>query len=183
MKKSINTYSQTINMYFGYYHSTLIAVGENKDVVELYLTNHRHIHKGEYTIEKRCILESDLYIRYDDENMVEWNGYIIPTVDILLIDLYSRDIISEIDETIQNLKHLALLSEGVKKIPPNYITHLVDSIRTLNEMRIKSKIIRKLEYREKLDNSILYDNIDNYLRLKSHVTEMRDAKTRWFEYE
>lgn len=176
----MSTYSESMNMYFGYYHNTLLIVGNDESLVKLYLTKHRHLHKDEYTIESNYIIGNDLYLRYDDEHMIEWNGYFIPTIDSILIEFYYNNIGNEVDQTIQNLKHLAILSEGIKKIPIEYKTNIINSIKILSELRSKPKIMKKLDNVEKLDNSILYENIDEYLRLKKDFIEIRDTRNRWF---
>lgn len=173
-------YSESINMYFGYYHNILLIVGDDENLVKLYLTKHRHLHKDEYVIENNYIIGNDLYLRYDDERMIEWNGYFIPNIDSILIEFYYKSIDNEIDQSIQNLKHLAILSEGIKKIPIEYKTNIINSIKILSELRSKPKIIKKLDDMEKLDNSILYENIEEYLRLKKDFIEITDTRNRWF---
>lgn len=171
---------KTHKCYIGYYANKkdiLLAVSKTKEILINYLENHRGLKKYQYRIEKDYLSDTDLVLKYDYYTISEYNGYFIPNIDQNIIEYQSNSIDQEINNTIIQLTHIALLSSNVKQIQKNEISQMVNVIKLLKKFRKTPKILNKLNKQHQITHSILYCEIDEYLTEVRRYTEMIEMNT------
>ena len=164
-------------LYFGYYYKsqnqkTLLGISKNKSIMKNYLENHRGLNPNEYVIESERTSEGDILVKYDDYLITEYGDYYIPNIDQTIIDLYSSSIDMEIVNTINQLKHIVILSTDIKKISIEESEILVNAIKVLTRFRKKPKILNKLNKQYSITHSLLYCDIKEYLNSVSSYKSM-----------
>ena len=152
-------------------------MSESKEVVITYLEQLRGLRKKEYEIQKEEILESGISLQYEDIYATEWNGFYIPTIDISIINTMAKPAKEEIDNTINILTSLLLVSKDIKKVRNSEITSIIDTIRALDRFRNTPKIINKIEFTSTIQNSILY------MPMKKYVQTLNSYKNMILEYK
>lgn len=166
-------------IYFGYYYrgpnsKTLLGISKSKSIIKTYLENHRGLDSNEYLIEPDIISEDDLLVKYDDYLITEYGDYYIPNIDQSIIEIYSSSIDMEIVNTVNQLKHIVILSDGVKKISSEESQILIDAIKVLTNFKKKPKILTKLNKQYAITHSLLYCDIKEYLNTVSSYRSMVD---------
>ena len=167
--------------YLGYYHQKhkLLAISSNKELLINYLTNHRGLKSYEYVIEKDYISDTDLLLKYDNFIITEYNGYCIPNIDQNIIELHSHSIDQELIATIEQLKHIALLSTNVKKISEEDVRQMISTIKILSNIKSKPKVLNKLNKQNQINHSILYCDIEEYLLQLRQYNELCEYNSRY----
>lgn len=164
----------SIKCYIGYYKNKVLAISKHKEILVNYLENHRRLNKSQYTVEKEYLSDSDIVLKYDDYVISEYNGYFIPNIDQNIIDLHSNSIDQELLSTIEQLKHITTLSSNIKKISEDDINQMINTIKILINIRKKPKLLNKLNKQYQINHSILYSDIDEYLKEIRMYKEMID---------
>ena len=163
-------------IYIGYYVKShqLLCVSTNKQLVINYMENHRGLTSKNYYIEKEKSTETEILLKFDKYVISEYNGYYIPNIDQCIIDIAANTLPENIITTIEQLKEITLLSSNVKQVSKNDFETLVNSIKILNSFIKKSKIINKLNKEYCITHSILFCDIDEYLKKLRIYREMKD---------
>lgn len=162
-------------VYVGYYDNIKIALSNQKKLVKNYMEFHRGLIKSEYRIEKEYVRDIDLISTYDKIIISEFNGFFIPEIDQLIIEMNSNEIYQEISMCEDLLKHITSLASDLKKVSDKDISILIQSIRIIDRFKKSGKIIDKLETRNLESHTILFCPIDMYLKevhLKLEMIEM-----------
>ena len=169
-------------VYMGYYVrnniSTLLAVSKKRSVLKNYLENHRGLNPFEYDIIKQEISDNELMIKYSDYIISNFIGYYIPEIDQVIISIYSEDVDMLINNTIENLKRIYMLSSNVKKILKRDNIILLDAIKKLLEFR-SNHIIKKLKKASNKNSPILFCGIKEYLEYIRGYQEQREMNSRY----
>ena len=179
MERSEIKMKESHRIYFGYYYrgpnsKTLLGISKSKSIIKTYLENHRGLDSNEYLIEPDIISEDDLLVKYDDYLITEYGDYYIPNIDQSIIEIYSSSIDMEIVNTVNQLKHIVILSDGVKKISSEESQILIDAIKVLTNFKKKPKILTKLNKQYAITHSLLYCDIKEYLNTVSSYRSMVD---------
>lgn len=161
----MKNYLEDQEVYIAYYKDRVIAVSSDKELIHNYMESHRSLDRDQYIIKKEDIPDIDLITKYDDYIITEFHGYHIPNIDQEIISIYSKSIDSELFNTIESLKHIIILSTGVKQLSKKgeEIQSMVNTLKILNKIRNNDKLLKKLNKQENYVCSILYSNIDDYL--------------------
>ena len=176
----MNKYNELIQAYFGLYQDNIYAVSTDKKLIKLYFEELRGLNKTDYQIEKRNIFQSDLLLRYDDQYLVDWNGYFIPNIDTSIISIENKSIDTELMDTIRNLKHIILLTQDINAVSSKEKYKLLDALNTLNKIKKSSKITQKMEKTNSIEYSILYISMDEYIHHLNSFREMMINQDRWY---
>lgn len=176
-------YNNIKEVYIGYYHKSnkityILGVSKKKMVIKNYLENHRGLNPVEYTIERECLTDNELLIKYSDYIISEYLGYYIPEIDQSIIEIYSNDISNLIDTTVNNLKSIYLLADNVNKINFNKKDILLSALKILISFKSRS-VLRKLEKQSYKTSPILFCEINEYLQYVRNYQEQRDINSRF----
>ena len=166
------------SVYMAYYKSRIIAISKKEKLVRNYMEAHRYLTKKEYEIELQSLSETQLMLYHEDQILTEFYGYYIPNIDVVIIEMYSNGISIQINQAIEGIKNIAILSNQVKRLRPE-VDQMIKMIKTLKEMQSSQKIINKLNYQDTLLNSILFCNMDEYLKA---LNQYEDIKRNNYEY-
>lgn len=152
-------------VYIAYYNDKPIAVSKEKTLVVNYMEVHRSLSSDQYTVELESVSDIDLLTKYDEYIISEFHGSYIPNIDQEIIDVSTNSIDMEIYNTIESLKHIIVLSTGVKQLSKSKseIQSMVSTLKILNDIKSNDKLIRKLNKQEITSSSILYLNMKDYL--------------------
>lgn len=165
-------------IYKGYYinrrNEILIAVSNEKTLIENYFINHRMLHPSQFSIVKEYADDIDIVTKYSDYVISEYNGYYIPEIDQISIGVNSHTIDIEIENTINNIKDIISLSKNIKKVSKSEIGSMIHTIEILSKMLKSKKILNKLNEESELSDPILFCNMEKYLELIKSYKEMRD---------
>ena len=162
-------------VYVGYYRHSKIAISKQKKLVKNYMEYHRGLKKFEYQIEKEYMRDIDLISTYDKLIISEFNGFYIPEIDQIIIEIDSDEITQELNICEETLKHITALSSDIKKVSDKDISILIQSIRILDKFKKSKKILNKLEIRNLESHEILFCPIDEYMKavhLRMEIIEM-----------
>ena len=172
-------------VYIGYYfrsnyNKKILGVSKKKSVIKNYLENHRGLTPNQYLIVREEMNDIDLLAKYSDYIISSFMGYYIPEIDQCIIEIYSEDVNILIDNTIENLKRIYLLSENVKKVPEVESRMLLNTIKVL--LHLKSfRIIKKLKKQSTKSSPILFCNINEYLDYVRSYQDQREMNSRYTE--
>ena len=162
-------------VFFGYYtgtHRRLLCIAKEKDIVMNYLQNHRGLQKKEFQIEKSYLSDTEIVSKYENYVISEYNGYYIPYIDQLYIELHGKTMSDEIQELIRSMCRIITLSKDIKKIPREDISVLMKATNILVAFRKEPKVLSKLTKNDQLYNSILYCPIHEYISSITTLEEM-----------
>lgn len=166
-------------VYIGYYNHSKIAISQQKKLVKNYMEYHRGLRKSEYRIEKEYVRDIDLISTYDKLIISEFNGFYIPEIDQIIIELDSNEISQEIQSCEEYLKHITALASDLKKVSDKDISILIQSIRILDRFKKSGKILNKLEIRNLESHEILFCPIDEYIQAVNLRMEMIEMDRRY----
>ena len=116
MNKSNYNNDNICEIYMGTYKNKIYAVSQSRDLVFTYLHTMRKLDVDKFKITKQTIFESELTTEYEDQVLVEYNGYYIPNIDVVLIGLHSKELCENMNNTIDELKRYIVLSNEVKRV-------------------------------------------------------------------
>lgn len=145
------------------YNKKLLGISKYKDIIKTYLEHHRGLHNNQYKIEKTCISDSDLLLKYNDFIISKFHGYYIPEIDQVIISCYSKQIEIDINNTINSLKRITLLSMDVKKIPKSDTASMINTLNILTKYSDNPRIIDKMNIKNIHTEPFLFCEIDEYL--------------------
>ena len=172
--------------YMGYvnrYNVKPIAVSDNKELLKEYMENHRYIKRGEYYIEKvNNLSEHDVFVMYHDQFLVEYEGYYLPSIDTTMIDFYKRSMQAEIYNTIKSLGKIDLLVKEIDLVSDDERDSLYQAMKTLTHFIRDKEIMEEIEHEDTITNSIIFEDINTYLKDLSCFNEMMDMHRR-YEYQ
>ena len=112
----MSSYNQEHHVYKGIYKNKVMSIAKSKEIVKNYMEEHRGLSKSEYQLEEDIMTDIELLIENEDYVISEFHGYYIPYIDQLIIESNELEIKYLIENTINSLKQILLLSENVKKI-------------------------------------------------------------------
>ena len=167
--------------YFAYYKANRtrpIAVSEIKELVKEYMQTHRYVEPENYEIEELSFTIGEILLDYQNEYITHYENWYLPAIDIEMIQLRDTDLDRKINETMQGLKEIILLMDGIKKISSSDKDILVKAMHIILQARQKKKIWNKMIDNYKLSDLIFMD-IDDYIRNKEMYINMKDARARW----
>lgn len=180
-------WTDKVEVYFGYFNNIIYIISESKDVVITYFEQLRGLSKTQYEIKKKRILESELSTSFEDEYASEWNGFYIPNIDIIIINMMEKPLIEEIETIIDILKMIIVSAQDIKKIKREEIITLVNSIKILQRFSSTPKIMNKLEENNTMQNSILFSSMKKYIESLSRFKNIRDERNNgfntWYEWK
>ena len=171
--------------YFGYIGKLRkpIAVSDNKELLKEYMEKHRFLKQGEYQIERVDNLsEHDVFVMYHDQILTEYEGYYLPSIDTTVIDFYRRSIQTEIYNTIKSLGKVDLLVKEINLVSSEERDTLYQAMRTLTKFIHNKDILEKIEHEDIITNSIIFQDMETYLKTLSEFNEMMEMHMR-YEYQ
>lgn len=183
-KKGITIFHGNLNVYyFGKYKGVIYAVSEYKELVSIYMENHRYLSPNEYTIEEYVSMESDILFQYENEYIEEWGDWFIPCIDINIIESSQDNIRMLVDQTKDNLKEIIFLlyedNPGISVKFEDEYESLVTAFKSLHKFSKKKKYKEHLSKVDLIHNSILYMPMDTYTYKRSMYLEMMTRKDVW----
>ena len=168
-------------VYIAYYNDKPVAISQEKNLVVNYMEVHRSLLPDQYTLELESVSDIDLLTKYDEYIISEFHGSYIPNIDQEIIDVSTNSIDMELYNTIESLKHIIVLSTGVKQLSKSKseIQSMVSTLKVLNDIKSNGKLIRKLNKQEISSSSILYLNMKVYLAEVKRYQERKMMTERY----
>lgn len=176
MKLRLPEYGDITRYHIGRYHDQPFCVSPNKDLIRLYMEDHRYLSKSDYDIEDTINLGNSFGDDKDQLTLVEWDSYYIPRRDIKMIEYLYNDIESEIEKTLSSLIHLKGLHH---KLNTAESTNMNDTIKLLYKTLKSDKKMNKLTKRDIKENSVLFIPMDEYIDILNWYNEVVNGAMRW----
>lgn len=175
-------------VYMGFYlpkgnesSKKLLGISKHKDIIKTYLEHHRGLNTNCYNIEKAYISDADLLLKYSDFIISKFHGYYIPDIDQMIIECYSKQIEEDINNTIDSLKRITLLSMDIKRIPRSETASLINTLNILTKYSDSPKILEKMRTKNIHTEPFLFCDIDEYLSMIRSFKDNREL-SRMYMY-
>lgn len=160
-----------------------IAVSNNKSLVREYMENHRFLKPKYYRIETlNNLSDHDVFVMFNDQLLVEYEGYYLPSIDTVMIEFYKRSMRAEIYNTIKSLGTIDLLVKESKIVSDSERDDLYHAMKTLTKFMRTNEIMDEIEHEDLITNSIIFEDIQSYMKDLACFDEMMDMH-RMYEYQ
>lgn len=160
-----------------------IAVSDNKNLLKEYMENHRFIKPNHYEIEIiNNLSDQEVFIMYNDQLLVEYNGYYLPSIDTMMIDFYKVSMKTELYNTIKSLSKISLFVKESKLVYDFEKDELYNALRILTKFMKTDKIMDEIEHEALITNSIIFEDVQSYMQDLACFNEMMEMHQR-YEYQ
>jgi hypothetical protein len=191
--KSNNTpmVSLPVKVYFGYLNNKFfgrfqykkpLVISMDKELVKRYMEDHRSLRPKQYIIKEESMTENELFLQYNDQCIVEYEGYYIPNIDANIIDFHKMAIDNEIINTINGMRKITLLSQNIKGVSKEDVGILIEGMKILTKFIRNNKIFEGLCHEDLIENSILYCSLEDYMYELRLFDELQEQHKLW-EYQ
>lgn len=166
--------------YFAYYRNiiTPIAISPLRELVVEYMESHRFVKPGKYIIRKERFRQGEILLDYQDSLIENYENWYLPMIDIEMIKLCQRDLERDIDEIVEGLKAVLLVTQAVKKIPVSDKDTILRAMQIINGFKKKKKIWNKMVDEYKLTD-LIFMKMDEYWNRRIIYKERKEARERW----
>lgn len=153
--------------YVGFYKGAVYAISTEYDLVYDYMTHHRGLSIGEFSIEERDADNLQVLSNMQCE-LVEYHGLYVADRDVIMSNLFMKDVKTEIRDIEVSLIGLAkIIGQGSDKEGHEDVKMLLKTFKTLESIRVDNDRIEELEQIAELDNKFIYSDMNTYNHLLS----------------
>lgn len=153
--------------FVGLYRGSIYAISTEYDLVYDYMTCHRRLSNGEFSIEIREADNIQVMANMQCE-LVEYHGLYVADRDVIMSNLFMKDVKTEIRDIEISLIGLAkLVGQLGEKDSHDEVKQFLKTFKYLEGLRVDSERMEELEKIAELDNKFIYSDMSTYNHLLS----------------
>lgn len=153
--------------FVGLYRGSIYAISTEYDLVYDYMTCHRGLSNGEFSIEIREADNLQVMANMQCE-LVEYHGLYVADRDVIMSNLFMKDVKTEIrDLEIALIGIAKIIGQGSHEDTQDNIKQILKTFKTLESVRVDKERIEELEKIAELDNKFIYSDMPTYNHLLS----------------
>ena len=153
-----------VTIYRGYYHSILLAVSTDKQILKSYLKRIRKLTSDEYFIQKSAIDFDNVYALYEDYILEEYlKDLYLPARDCTLLDKEVQAYFNEAVNTLNQMRNYLRSIQGID-ILEKHSLQLKETIHSMEEDLTTKKVLKKMQKKVIKTSKLLSSDINEYCR-------------------
>ena len=151
--------------FVGIYKGRVYAISTEYDLVFSYMTHHRGLEIGEFNIEEKEVEDLQVISNMQCE-LVEYHGLYVTDRDVIMSNLFMKDVKTEIRDIEISLIGLAkLVGQLGEKDSHDEVKQFLKTFKYLEGLRVDSERMEELERIAELDNKFIYSDMSTYNHL------------------
>lgn len=153
--------------YVGIYNGKVYAISTVYDLVYDYMTTHRKLKNGEFSIEQKDC--DDLMISANIEcELVEYHGLYVADRDVIMSKLFMKEVGTEIKDIQISLISMArMIGQLGSETDTDNVKTLLKAFKVLESIKEDPLYVLNLEEIAELDNHFIYSDMETYRHLLS----------------